>query len=71
MIIIISVNKTIENKIKRSQPSLNEIKTKRSRILIFTALIGKASVLIVIEILLTILVNELIRKGTYLIIEAK
>ena len=47
------------------------IKIVASRILIFTALIGKASVLIVIEILLTMLVNKLIRRGTYLIIGAK
>ena len=47
------------------------IKTVASRILIFTALIGKASALIVIGILLMMLVNELIRRGTYLIIGAK
>ena len=47
------------------------IKAIASRMLIFTALIDKVSVLIVIGILFTMLVNELIRRGTYLIIEAK
>ena len=47
------------------------IKTVASKMLIFTTLIGKASALIVIGILLIILVNELIRRGTYLIIGAK